>query len=874
MKEFYWLNKDSRKFLERGYLLEGVTAEERLKQIADEAEQRSGQRGFSEKFYTYLSKGWISLSTPIWCNYGLERGLPISCFSTTFQDDTADILRGSAEIGMLSKYGGGTAGYFGNLRPRGEDISGGGKTNGSVAFMEIFDTLMNIISQGCYDENTEILTEKGWMFFEDVIHDKKLKVAQVNDNDEIEFVVPTDYIKYPVKENLLNFKDSKNIDLLVTKNHNMVFKYDKKFTKTNEKGDIEYNRIVKPEYRTKIAEEIPLHRDVKFAHGSFLPKGNGISNYERLLIAMQADGSLCTHYKKGNRFRFTKKRKKERFENLLKALEIDYNYSYYEKDKTHNFYFNIGEELPKQFNEWVDIKDKSKEWAEEFLKEVSEWDGKKITEDISFSYSSIHKENVDILQSIAAVCGYKSSMTVDERIKYPNKSTIYNIVLSKGQYFGVEKMEPKEVYYEGNVYCVEVPSHKLIVRRNGKTVVCGNSSRRGSFAAYLPIDHKDIEEFLTIRNDESPIQNLSLGVTIPEGWMDSMIEGDKQKRRTWAKVLQKRSETGFPYLYFTDNVNNNKPQVYKDKEMKLVVSNLCSEIMEYVDDEKTFTCCLSSVNLLHYDEWKDTDLIQTMTLFLDTVLDEFIEKATPIPFLEKAVKFAREHRSIGLGVLGLHSYLQSKMMPFEGLETKMLLNQIFSNINKKSLEESKRLTAEKGEPLMLKNYGERFTTRLAIAPTTSSSFILGQVSPSIEPLNSNYFLKDVAKGKFTYRNPYLKKLLKEKDKDTNEVWTSILSKGGSVQHLKFLTEEEKNVFKTFGEISQMEVVQNAAIIQKYIDQGISLNLMIHPDVPVKDINKLIIQAWKLGIKTLYYQRSANSAQELSRSILECSSCEA
>lgn len=547
MDKFYWLNEDSRKFLERGYLLPNVTPEQRVRQISNRAEQLLKVEGFSDKFYDYMSKGWISLSTPIWCNYGLDRGLPISCFGTEYKDDTADILRGASEIGMLSKHGGGTAGYFGNLRHRGEDISGGGKTNGSVAFMEIFDTLMNIISQG--------------------------------------------------------------------------------------------------------------------------------------------------------------------------------------------------------------------------------------------------------------------------------------------------------------------------------------SSRRGSFAAYLPITHGDIEEFLTIRNDESSIQNISLGVTIPDGWMQSMIDGDKSKRKIWAKVLKKRAETGYPYLLFSDNVNNNKPQVYKDKNLEIKTSQLCSEILEITNEDYSFTCCLSSLNLLHYDEWKDTDLVETVTMFLDSVLTEFLEKANKIPFLEKSVKFASDCRSIGLGVLGLHSYLQSKMIPYEGLQTKLLLNKIFKNINEKSLQTSKKMAKVYGEPEMLKGYGERFTTRLAIAPTTSSSFILGQVSPSIEVLNSNYFLKDVAKGKFAYRNPYLEELLEKKGKNNKDIWRSILTKGGSVQHLDFLTENEKDVFKTFGEVSQMEVIQNTAVIQKYIDQGISLNTMIHPDTPVKEINKLIIEAWKLGIKTMYYQRSANMAQELSRNLLGCKSCE-
>ena len=317
--------------------------------------------------------------------------------------------------------------------------------------------------------------------------------------------------------------------------------------------------------------------------------------------------------------------------------------------------------------------------------------------------------------------------------------------------------------------------------------------------------------------------------------MQAMIDGDVQKRNIWAKVLKKRSETGYPYLFFSDNVNKSRPQVYKDKGLTIQNSNLCTEILELTDENYTFTCCLSSLNLLHYDEWKDTDLVETVTIFLDTVLTEFIEKAKNIPFLEKAVRFATDCRSIGLGVLGLHSYLQSKMLPFEGLQTKVLLNQIFKDINDKSLAASKVLAKELGEPNMLRGYGERFTTRLAIAPTTSSSFILGQVSPSIEPLNSNYFIKDLAKLKTTYKNPFLRDLLEQKGKDTSETWKSIMVRGGSVQHLTFLSDEEKSVFKTFGEISQMEIVQNVSIMQKYIDQGISLNTMIHPDTSAKEI---------------------------------------
>ena len=547
MEDFNWLNKDSRTFLEKDYLLEGVTPEERIRQISDTAENILGIEGFSDKFYGYMAKGFYSLATPVWMNFGLDRGLPISCYGIDIQDDTMDILRATAEIGALTKMGGGTAGYFGKLRERGAPIRNNGVSNGAVSFLLPFQTTTDVITQG--------------------------------------------------------------------------------------------------------------------------------------------------------------------------------------------------------------------------------------------------------------------------------------------------------------------------------------QARRGYFAAYLPVDHPDIEEFLQCRNEGHIIQNIALGVCISDEWMESAEAGDKDKRKILAKIHQKRAESGFPYIFFTGNVNKNKPKVYKDKEMDINHSQMCTEILEYTDEHKSFVCCLSSLNLLHWDDIVQTDAVETLAYFLDAVYSEFIQKAEGIPFMEKALLFAKEHRSIGIGVLGWHSLLQSKLIPFEGLESKMLNAEIFRTINDKSLIASMQLATMFGEPEMLKGYGQRFTTRLAIAPTTSSSFILGQVSPSIEPLQSNYFIKDLAKGKFVYRNPYLKKLLKDKEQDTPEVWNSILLKGGSVQHLDILDEKEKLVFKTFGEISQLEIVQQAAQRQRFIDQGQSLNLMIHPDTSLKEVNALFFESWKLGIKTLYYQRSVNMAQQVSRDLMECSSCE-
>jgi ribonucleoside-diphosphate reductase alpha chain len=547
-EKYYWLNKDSRKFLERGYLLEGETAEQRISDIARIAEEYLGIKGFANKFEDYVSKGWFSLSSPIWSNFGRKRGMPISCFNSHIEDDMDSILYKMAEVGVMSKVGGGTSGYFGDVRPRGAIISTGGEATGVHHQLTVFESLTNYISQG-------------------------------------------------------------------------------------------------------------------------------------------------------------------------------------------------------------------------------------------------------------------------------------------------------------NV-------------------------RRGSFAAYLPVDHGDIEEFLKIRGEGNEIQNLSIGVCISDVWMKSMIDGDKDKRKLWGKIIQKRFETGYPYIFFTDNANNNKPQVYKDKNMRINASNLCSEVFLPSSKDESFVCDLSSLNLLHWDEWKDTDAVETLVYFLDAVMTEFIIKTEGVKFMEHARNFAVNHRALGVGVLGWHSLLQSKMIGFETMTAKMLNGQIWKHIREKADHATEQLAVLLGEPLLLKGYKRRNTTTLAVAPTTSSSFILGQVSPSIEPLDSTYYTKDLAKGKFTYRNPYLKKLLKEKNKHDDDTWLSILKHGGSVQHLDFLTQEEKDVFKTFGEISQKEIVIQAAARQKYIDQGQSLNIMIPPETKPKDVNELIIFAWEQGIKSLYYQRSANPSQLLARSILTCTSCEA
>jgi len=444
-------------------------------------------------------------------------------------------------------------------------------------------------------------------------------------------------------------------------------------------------------------------------------------------------------------------------------------------------------------------------------------------------------------------------------------------------YFGALRPRGTPIKSGGNA---DGPVHFMNLTETQVDVVSQGNVRRGSFAAYLDVESPDIMEFLECREEGSSIINLSLGVCIGDEWMKSMIDGNHEKRTIWARILRKRRESGYPYLFFKDTVNNARPQILKDKDIWIYASNLCSEIALPSSAKETFVCNLASMNLLKYDEWKETDAVEVMIWFLDAVMEEYIEKTDGIMFMESANNFARTWRALGLGQLGWHSYLQSKSIAFESFEAHMLTIEISKFIDDRSREATKELAIEYGEPEGMLGTGERNLTRCAIAPTTSSSFILGQVSPATEPLASNYFTKDLAKGKFTYRNPYLDKVIQWHNQNGvegfsgyDEIWLSILKHGGSVQHLDFLSQHEKDVFKTFSEITPLSIVQQAGARQKFIDQAQSLNILIHPDVSAKDVNALIIEGWKLGVKTFYYQRSANPAQELVRDIMNCAACE-
>jgi ribonucleoside-diphosphate reductase alpha chain len=409
------------------------------------------------------------------------------------------------------------------------------------------------------------------------------------------------------------------------------------------------------------------------------------------------------------------------------------------------------------------------------------------------------------------------------------------------------------------------------------------SVRRGAASVNIKIEHKDIEDFLEIREPKGDVNRQSLNlhqcVVVSDRFMKKLEEGDSDARRKWGKLLQKRKATGEPYIMYKGNVNKANPEMYKKNGLKVHMTNICSEIVLHTDEQHSFVCCLSSLNLAKYDEWKDTDLVYTSTIFLDGVLEEFLQRAKNMKGFENAVRSAEKGRALGLGVLGWHTYLQQKGLPFEGLQAQFETRKIFSQLKIESERASRDLANEYGEPLWCKESGFRNTHLRAVAPTVSNSKLSGNVSSGIEPWAANVFTEQTAKGTFIRKNPELERVLRKVGKNTKEVWDKILADGGSVQDLDFLDEwcfsdgklvecsevsiderahrcnSVKDVFKTFKEINQLDLVRQAGVRQQYIDQAVSLNLAFPATAEPKWINQIHMEAWKQGVKTLYYMRT-------------------
>jgi ribonucleoside-diphosphate reductase alpha chain len=434
------------------------------------------------------------------------------------------------------------------------------------------------------------------------------------------------------------------------------------------------------------------------------------------------------------------------------------------------------------------------------------------------------------------------------------------------------------------------------------------SVRRGAASVNIDIEHDDFWEWLEIREPKGDVNRQCLNVhqciVVSDGFMQRIEAGDKEARKRWAAVIRKRRATGEPYIMFKGNINRMNPDAYKQNGLKVYMTNICSEITLHTDENHSFVCCLSSVNLKKYDEWKDTDLIYTATYFLDGVLQEFIHRAKYMRGFENAVRSAEKGRALGLGVLGWHTYLQDKNIPFDSLSAQFETRKIFSQIKVESERASRDLATEFGEPLWCVGTGMRNTHLRAIAPTVSNSKLAGNVSPGIEPWAANVFTEQTAKGTFIRKNPALEDMLSKIKQNKKSVWDKILEDGGSVQgvdvldeywvkegsnsapikrssydklpdHEKDLYIPVKDVFRTFKEINQMELVKQAGVRQQYVDQAVSLNLAFPTQAEPKYINQVHLEAYKQGIKTLYYMRTESVLRGdiAQRAMDDCLACD-
>ena len=413
------------------------------------------------------------------------------------------------------------------------------------------------------------------------------------------------------------------------------------------------------------------------------------------------------------------------------------------------------------------------------------------------------------------------------------------------------------------------------------------SVRRGAASVNINIEHGDFEEWIEIREPKGDVNRQSLNIhqcaVVGDKFMRRLEAGDVDARKRWGKLLQKRKATGEPYILFKGNTNKVNPPAYKENGLKVHMTNICSEITLHTDESHSFVCCLSSLNIAKYDEWKDTNLIYDATWFLDGVMEEFIQKAKGLRGFENSIRSAVKGRAIGLGVLGWHSYLQSNGIPFEGLLAQFATRKIFSQLKIESERASRVLAEEYGEPLWCVGTGMRNTHLRAVAPTVSNSKLSGNVSPGIEPWAANVFTEQSAKGTFIRKNPILEQCLEDVELNTSEIWNKILEDGGSVQGIAELDDlllgdhdiPFKDVFKTFKEINQLELVNQAGLRQQYVDQAVSLNLAFPSEATPKWINKVHMDAWKNGVKTLYYMRTESvlrgdlAAKAMDESCIAC-----
>lgn len=920
MEKYTWLNEASRLFLDRGYLEEGISPEERFHQISLTAEKILKIKGFADKFEDYLSRGFYSLASPVISNFGNKRGIGCSCYGSFIPDTMEGIVTKAAEISIMTKNGGGTSGYFGDLRSRGSKISMGGESSGPVHFLEIFNTVSNVVSQS----NVRRGSFAAYLPVEHPDIEEFLRIREIGHPIQ-EISIAVTITDNWMKEMIKGDKEKRRIwALIIKKRFESGYPYITFIDNVNNQAPQVYKdkglKIVAQNLCVVGSERVVSDRGLLTAK-ELSEQGGEINLFDNKnivkssgmeLIERDADVYRIT-LENGMSHAITSYHKVNIFD---KFIHDKNGYKVLTKN-TECKNLRIGDKVSIQTNKGISGNIHMPDEA--FLLGLYQGDGTQYKDNI---YICIWENDFDLISEIESkfvnVCNkYETQISKNNR-KYEiakfrechtgfskvRKKSLGSKALSKALNFkkGVipdwvwKSDEETQWEYIKGLYFTD--GTVGIYSGKGDAIQLSLANINREFLQNLQILMANLGMQTSIRLLRKAGETL-----LPDGRGGSKIYKTKD---CWRLIIGNKNDalvfnqkTGFldrKGLNIENRVyRNNTKKFYKISNIEYIgkedvyccqvdnddhlwvcngiITHNCNEIALYSSPEESFVCVLSSLNLLLWDEIIKTDAIETLIYFLDAVNEEFIQKTENMKFMEAANKFAKNQRALGMGVLGWHSLLQSKLIPFESMEAKLLNNKIFKTIRERADKATEELAKIFGEPELLKGYNRRNATTLTCPPTTSSSYILGQVSPSIEPLDSNYFVKKLAKGSFSYKNPYLIKLLEEKSKNSDEVWKSILTHGGSVQHLNFLDQREKDIFKTFSEISQKEIAIQAASRQKYIDQGQSLNFKIAKDIPAKEVSQLLIFCWEQGIKGAYYQRNVHAGQELSRSIMNCTSCE-
>jgi ribonucleoside-diphosphate reductase alpha chain len=702
------------------------------------------------KFYNLLWKGWLSPSTPVLSNMGTSKGMNVSCSGTYVSDSVYGFYDSFKENAILTKHGFGTSGYLSDIRPRGSKIATGGKASGITPVLKHFVFDMQTITQGCYIEGTQVLTDKGFIDFRDI--NTETNIAQLDEHRNVSFTKGEPTVR-DWNGKMYRFTSESGLKLEVTPNHRMMISKD----------------------------------------------GNTLQE----VIAENVDYSILNqHHMAG----------------------------YYTGPVT-----NDGTITDSSIESLLDYK--------------------------NIDITTVDADIINFIQSVAAINNARTF--INDNILTIDFSKDYSHIIS-GSNISTESFE-----YNGKVYCCIVPNGRIIVRDlNGFVSVCGNTQRRGAFAGYIDIEHKDFYEIADLIQHEP--DDLNIGWIVKDKFIKKLQNGDKEANNRFKKAMKSKLLTGKGYFFFVDKVNRNRPKMYKDKNLDVKASNLCCEVFLHSSEEYSFSCVLSAMNLYWYDDWKDTTAVFDATVFLDCVAEEFITLAENIKGLEKTVDFTRKGRALGLGVCGFHTYLQEKRWPFEGLEAHTWNNQVFKHIRTEADKASKWMATVMGEPEWCAGYGVRNTHLMALMPTKATALIQGGISEGINPDPAIVFNQATAAGEMDRISPTFLKLLKERNMYSKETIRSITDNNGSVQHLEWLTDDEKLVFRTAFEMDQSAQIRLCSTRQKYVDQGQSINLFFSADEDEKYITKVHQQAFlDENLHSLYYIYTLAGVQAAKSECIAC-----